>query len=304
MFGRITAMAVAAIFVPLLLTTALQGGEPSARCGKYRAGAQVGKLFPGILEVSGLVQSTTHPNALWIHEDSGTASLLYAVGTSGELLGKWGLGDSPALYDWEDIAILPQKNKPGQIWLADIGDNIARESMGKQGRPNIKVIRVNEPKVGVKKQSRKGTLSGVKVFEFTYPNRPYDAEALTVDPLTGDLYIFTKVALGKAPVFIARAPIKSGPLQKIGDIDMPWVTAADMGANGQELIVRNYFVAVYWNRKPGQPWREVITTEPKVVPLKLERQGEAIAFRQDGAGFYTVSEGASAPVYYYENQCQ
>ncbi|MBN2525454.1 MAG: hypothetical protein JXR76_03605 [Deltaproteobacteria bacterium] len=229
------------------------------------------------------------------------------MGTDGQLLGKWRLGNNPSLlsmYDWEDIAVQPGSNGPGILWMGDIGDNTARETKGREGRKNIKVMRAIEPTVIDNGGTVPGTLGDITVFEFTYPERPYDAEALTIDPVTGDLYFFTKVLGEKALVFVARAPVKSGQLEEIGTIDMPWITAADFTADGGELIVRNYLFAFHWERAESQSWREVIAGEPTPVPLILERQGESIGFVHDASGFFTISEGRSVPIYFYERNCQ
>ena len=36
--------------------------------------------------------------------------------------------------------------------------------------------------------------------------------------------------------------------------------------------------------------KDFIARKPKVLPYKREPQGEAITFKSDGSGFYTISE--------------
>ncbi len=38
------------------------------------------------------------------------------------------------------------------------------------------------------------------------------------------------------------------------------------------------------------------------MPHANERQGEAIGYGQDDNGYYTVSEGANQPIFYFERR--
>ena len=59
------------------------------------------------------------------------------------------------------------------------------------------MYRVQEPTVPVGPVAPPPrTLTGVAALTFVYPDGPHDAEALIVDPSSGELFIVTKEALG------------------------------------------------------------------------------------------------------------
>ena len=86
--------------------------------------------------------------------------------------------------DWEDIAVGPGPDGDGDfLYVGDIGDNGAE-------RRSVTVYRVAEPEAAPVPPGV--ALSGAEAIELTYPGGPVDAEALLVDPRTGDLVIVTK----------------------------------------------------------------------------------------------------------------
>src|SRR2546429_179177 len=48
-------------------------------------------------------------------------------------------------------------------------------------------------------------LTGAAELTFVYPDGPHDAEALLVDPVSGEIFIVTKALGGTAQVFRARS---------------------------------------------------------------------------------------------------
>jgi hypothetical protein len=89
------------------------------------------------------------------------------------------------------------------------------------------------------------------------------------------------------------------------------VTAADISADGLEVLVRRYTReaepaargATYWRRaSASQSLADLFKTPGETLPLVIELQGEAIAFAPDGSGFYTTTErgaDAQAPLTFY-----
>src|SRR4051812_16997325 len=57
---------------------------------------------PPRLETSGLAASRRNPDLLWVHDDSGGASALYAVTTRGEAIGTLKIRGTKN-EDWEDL---------------------------------------------------------------------------------------------------------------------------------------------------------------------------------------------------------
>ena len=156
-------------------------------------------------ETSGIAASRRANGVWWLHNDSGDSARVFAVGNDGRDLGEYALTGAAAV-DWEDIAVGPGPAAGvSYVYLADIGDNA-------RSRTAVQVYRVPEPLVDTF-----GTpgpplaLGGVENLTFTYPDGPHDAEALLVDPSTGQLFVITKdLNGGVARVFRAPAGLGAG----------------------------------------------------------------------------------------------
>jgi len=154
----------------------------------FANGVIVGTVVaPEIWEASGLVASRQNPGVLWIHNDSGFPGNVFAVSTNGSLLARY---YEPSIFwgDFEDIAIGPGSTPEAQyIYLGDIGDNFS-------SRASIWVYRFPEPAVYSYQASnpRVDPFVGTQAIELVYSDGSYNAEALMVDPITGDLFIATK----------------------------------------------------------------------------------------------------------------
>jgi autotransporter-associated beta strand protein len=81
------------------------------------------------------------------------------------------------------------------------------------------------------------------------------------------------------------------------DFGLP--TAADISGDGDEILVRSYSVGRLYTRPPGGSIADAINASPVTIPIASESQGEAIGFDPMGWGYYTTTEGSSAPVSYY-----
>ena len=91
------------------------------------------------------------------------------------------------------------------------------------------------------------TLDGVATLNLTYPDGPHDAEALLVDPNTGDLFVVTKDLVGGvAQVFRAPANLASGSttaLTQVATVSLgagQGVTGADVTPAGDVVALRTY----------------------------------------------------------------
>src|SRR5262249_30923969 len=60
----------------------------------------------GIREASGMLASPDNPGVLWVENDSGNPNSIFAIDTSGHLLGTYFL-DGVNNVDWEDMAVGP-----------------------------------------------------------------------------------------------------------------------------------------------------------------------------------------------------
>lgn len=242
-----------------------------------------------------MAASRANPGVLWVHNDSGDTARVFAMNVEGTHLGIYSLTGASAT-DWEDMAIGPGPEAGrSYLYLGDIGDNSAV-------RPTVRVYRVPEPAVSPSQPPVEVSLSDVATITLQYPDGPRDAETLMVDPATADLYIVSK---REPPSRLYRAAYPQSTSHTVimeyrGQLPWGWATGGDISPNGSEILVRGYFNASLWRRPSGTTVWEAFAQTGYDVPLATEPQGEAICFHGMGHGYYTVSEGSSQPIYYYE----
>lgn len=233
----------------------------------------------------------TYPDTIWMHNDSGGGSFVYAATFAGTDMGAFEI-DAPA-FDWEDMAIGPGPEPDRDyLYLGDIGDNL-------HFRGAVTIYRILEPTP----DPAGGIVTDVARFDLAYPDPGYDAESLLVDPITGDLLIITKPS-GGDPALIFRAPasqLREGTtidLVAIGSFPLEsgtWVTAADIDRTGSVILFRGYNQVWLWERA-DLDFTETFAAAPCRTPSTAEVQGEAIAFLPDGYSYLTVSEGSNPDV--------
>ncbi len=272
-----------------------------ADCPTFMESVQLGTVESSLLvEISGVAASRKNADVLWVHNDSGDSARIYALSIQGRHLGVYNLVGANAT-DWEDIAIGPGPAQ-GQdyIYVGDVGDNA-------RSRSSVTVYRVAEPSVSASQDPVTVNLDDVDALPMQYPGPAvFDCEALLVDPVSGDIFLVTKDRAGEgvAHVFRNPAPHIAGvmvTLELVDDIPLPsQVTGGDVSPSGDGILLRLYHQAYYWHRATGINLWEASSGTACPVPLAVEPQGEAIAFAADGLGYYTVSEGAFQPVYFYE----
>lgn len=275
-----------------------------AVCVDFAPGAELGRVGPRALaEISGVVASRAHEGVLWVHNDSGGGARVFAIDTTGALRGEWVL-DGASAADWEDIAIeRVAGGGPDRLWIGDVGDNAARD--GATGRSHVVVLRIDEPALPA--EPGPITLTEIDAIVLRYPDRPRDCEAIAVDGETGDLYVLAKENDGPSDVFVARGPLAGGEervLERMATIESgSMVTGADFSPDGRELLVRTYRSVLWWRREIGETWAAALGRAARGLPRAPEPQGESVAFAQDGEGYFTISEGESAPIWFYERRC-
>ena len=74
------------------------------------------------------------------------------------------------------------------------------------------------------------------------------------------------------------------------------MTAGDVSADGQIVVLRGYDRLAVWVRHGREPLTTTLGRAPCLSPTSLagEGQGEAIALDRRGASFATVAEGSPA----------
>ena len=257
---------------------------------------------PALVEVSGLVASGTHDGVLWAHNDSGDQPRVFALEEGGEALGAYAV-DGAENVDWEDIAVGPGPDGRSALYIGDIGQNGGL-------RDPVTVYRVPEPDIAP--DGTGGTLAGAEALALTYPSGSVDAEALLVDPVTGDLIVVTKVVEGTSTILRAAADdlVPGAPVameeagtvtvDDPGEVDgAPFpgtlVTGADISRDGSVVVLRTYKEVRAYARPEGATVAEALAGEPCAVPVPDEPQGEAVAVSAAGDALLTISELGPTP---------
>lgn len=265
------------------------GGAPS--CPSCEALNVVGSLSSNQLnEVSGIAASADHAGVYYVHNDSGDTPRFFAIDAEGALMSTITVTGASA-QDWEDMARGPCVTTTGScLYFGDFGDN-------GESRTDYVVYRIAEP------ETLSATLSvAAEAFPFAYPDGSHNAEALLVHPITGALTIVTKKAGAAVAYEIAplTTPGRRTTATKVGDVELPnmmaLVTGADTRPDGRAVLLRTYTGVYFFGIGANESVAQALLGDACEVPFAIEPQGEAVAWKADGSGYLTVSEGVSAAV--------
>lgn len=284
----------ALVLVPLTMTVPAPASaqEPAVLCARFGDVVEVGAVAAAeLLEISGMVSSRIHSGVVYAHNDAGDSGTVFAMDETGRDLGPYTVGGTEPI-DWEDIAVgpLPGSGRPA-LYLGDIGDNRARRS-------TIQVVRVPEPEV--MPDGGGGQLGQSEVFRLDYPDGAADAEALIVDPRSGDLVIVTSPADGAPRIYSATSEqlvegstITLTAQGAISSLRGSKVNAADISPDGSFILLRTPDSVLAFERG-DEPIGETLSTTPCRAPAPDEPAPQAIAIVGDGSGYITASEVAGA----------
>lgn len=238
-----------------------------------------------IPEASGIAHSLINDNVLYTHNDSGGEASVFAIDTQGKYLAEIVI-EGATNRDWEDIAtaIDPRDGK-AYIYIGEIGDNGARY-------PSVKVYRVMEPTIT--KADTVYHISSVESYSIVYEDGPRDAEALFVEPQSGDIYILSKreEQVGIYQVPYPQSILEENTAKRLGSMNMGWVTAADISPDGKYILVKNYPGVRRYKKGKNRSVLSALSSKGKSMPYSLEPQGEAVCFDRKGKGYYTLSEAS------------
>ena len=136
---------------------------------------------------------------------------------------------------------------------------------------------------------------------------PHNAEALMVDPTSGDVVIVTKEQDGRSGVYVGPS-LQDGAtatLERVFELGFGReplsgsrsVTAADASADGARVVIRTYNRVFTFVGLPGTPVADLLASVPYSTTAPADLQGEAIALTPDGLSYYTLGEGLDQPLW-------
>lgn len=303
-----------------------------------------------VKEISGVVASRSQIDekkdgeafgggVLWSHNDSGSGPLLFALNAStGEHLAWFELqGDNVPNQDWEDIAIGPGPIF-GQdyLYVGDIGGHRNEKTIIRFPEPKLpyyhnavylrSVFDENEAEVQSYDPWELVPITKFDVIRFRYPSgKASDCESLTVDPITGDIFIASKHN-NRLDVYVlhyrdieldginelklhyssCNDPSRTGTdecevcreecVDSIADFNT--LVAADISPSGYGLIMSDYARVFYWRRNFLN--ESFFEYEPQQLPYQ-NRHGteEALCWSWDSKGYFVVPEGSYPELRYY-----
>ncbi|HYF67318.1 MAG TPA: hypothetical protein VD884_04240 [Ohtaekwangia sp.] len=247
-------------------------------------------------EISGIVSSMNNPGNFWGLNDSGNAAKVFLFDQELKIKFTCTL-DKLVNRDWEDIAIGPGPDTTkNYLYIAEIGDN--------RGKYPLKYIyRFEEPKLQA--GSAKALITDFDTLIFELPDKPKDTETLLLDPVTKDLFVFSK---REEPVWIyqLKSPTFSSDTvtaTKLYAIPFTQIVGGDVSPDGKKVLLKNYEHVYYWDNPTGKPLVELFKDKPFEVPYEIEPQGESITWDLQGKSFYTLSEknvGKDTFLFYYQ----
>jgi hypothetical protein len=240
---------------------------------------------PLLTEASGLAASIANPGMFWINNDSGDEPRIYLIDSTAKLkaiVTVKGIKNR----DWEDLAIGkgPDPNL-NYVYIGEIGDN-----KSKYGAKHI--YRIAEFKIPILEGVLDTVISKVDHLKVELPNGQRDAEALLVDPISNNLFLFSKREKEISVYEIENWPAgdQSIDAKFLRKVPLTQITSADISRDGTELLLRNYNDIYYWKRDVTKPLIAVFERSGRVLPYSQEPQGESISFTVNDDGYYTVSE--------------
>ncbi len=246
-------------------------------------------------ETSGLVASEKNHGYLWAHNDGGHPAEIFLLDeNTAKSIKAFGLSKARN-RDWEDIALGPgPEENVNYLYIGDIGDNLANF-------PVKYVYRIREPSMDGPED-----IVDFDTLIIKLEDEPRDAEALMVDPVSRNLYLISKrehsVRLYEVPF-----PFTTDTLIAHSICKLPYrsITAADISADGKEVLIKNYDQIFYWKKKGDETIPDLLKTPAIRLAYDRELQGEAIAWARDGSGFYSLGENAKgerAKLFFYKRK--
>lgn len=276
-------------------TSAEETTDPRPTCPSYSLAHIGGVADDSLFEISGAAWDHRDPNVVWVHEDSANPADVIAIDIStGNTLVRVNLSGHEQ-YDWEDMSLATSSDGATYLFVGDIGDNL-------DSRDYLELVRLPVPELNT-------TPSKVENFETVQLRmpEPANAEALLVDPRSGDVVVVTKSVTGLAQLFVGEElafttwnPNVPVPLELVGTLDLGVfgaVLAGDISPDGLNIVLRTPANLWYWHREPNQTIAEAINQNRRCsLPSRFDIYGEAVAIADDGR-YVLLGEGQHSPIY-------
>jgi len=268
------------LLIFLFSLSCIQRNSPS---DLFSNGKERGIVDKKLDEASGLAASVTNSGYFWTHNDSGNPAEVYLINNKAEIVMTCKLLNI-SNRDWEDITIGPGPIEgKSYLYVGDIGDNMAQYA--------YKIIyRFEEPVLEEGNQ----VIDQFDTLFFQLSDGVRDTEALMLDPTIKDFFILSKredsVRMYQIPFQFTSGDTVVAERKSI--LPLTRIVAADISADGTEVLIKNYDYIYYWKRIDKQSIPELLQSKPIELPYNREPQGESITWQRDGAGFYTLSEAA------------
>lgn len=265
---------------------------------KAQEPAILGKVTSAsITEISGITPYSYEAGYFWVHNDSGDKSAIYLINSQSQLKATVHIKDVNFI-DIEEIGYC-FLNGIKHLIIADTGNN-------QRNRKVLKLYFIPEPQLHLSNDSTVDTSIAVtKTLTFSYEDKARDAESFFVDPVDEHIYIFSKRDF-KSQIFKLSIHAEENHVHQLkvqGQLPFTFTTAADISADGKHILIKNITSIYYWERTPGISIMETLSKKYKIIPYKLEPQGEALCFDLNKRYFYTISErplGLESYLYKYE----
>ena len=260
-------------------------GRPSQkveiRDDLFTEGETLGKVGKRLVEASGLVASVNNIDHYWSHNDSGNPPEIFLIDQQANIkliCRMKGIKNR----DWEDIAIgAGPKEGVTYVYIGDIGDNRAEY-------PVKFIYRFEEPVLAGKAEL---TISDYDTLMVKLPDGVRDSEALMIDPISNDMILVSKRE-DSVRVYQLNYLDQNDTLlaQRIAILPLHNINAADISVNGKEILMKDYDRIYYWRRESTESLGELLIRKPILLSYKNGPQDEAIAWKRDGSGFFTLGE--------------
>lgn len=251
----------------------------STTSSSFSGPLELGLIDEKLPEASGLAASVVNPGSLWVINDSGNPPEVYLIDTTAHVTLTCTLKTTNR--DWEDVAVGPGPIEgKTYVYVGEIGDN--------NGSYDMKYIyRFEEPKAD---QPTK-TLTLTDTLKIRLSDGERDSEAMLIDPITKDFYIISKRE-DSVGVYKVPQPFTKGVMtaEKVAKIPFYQIVAAAFSPDGTEILLKDYDHVYYWKRSKDEPLETVLLRKPERLTYKRESQGEALTWKWDGSGYYTLSE--------------